>query len=264
MVYTIPNPYFNFFYIPITAMGAEVANNTIKSKYLGFIYTVIGSIISVFLFDLTISYPILFLFFVFFYSILLYMIALYWVKNLFAPVPLILSLAIYSLVYGQVSTDFYVALNNSLFTLIAMVVIVGALILFPQSYYYRCWLRSFILLLKQILNNFYLIKQNEEVKIEPVQGHLMHVVKYANLLPRKMPTFTILKINLILNEVRLSSCVVDQKQFKISSNETETMIAGLKRLITAAEHEKACTIEPEYNYLLAKLITTWNTLCIRL
>ena len=114
MLYTIPNPYFNFFYIPITAMGAEIANNTIKSKYIAFVYTVIGSIISVFLFDLTISYPIFFLFFAIFYSILLYMVALHWVKSLFAPVPLILSLAVYSLAYGQISTDLYIAINHKL------------------------------------------------------------------------------------------------------------------------------------------------------
>ena len=264
MVYTIPNPYFNFFYIPITAMGAEIASNTIKSKYIAFIYTVIGSIISVFLFDLTISYPIFFLFFALFYSILLYIVALHWVKNLFAPVPLILSLAVYSLAYGQISTDFYIAINNALFTLIAMIVIIAALILFPQSYYYRCWLRSFILLLKQILNNFHLIKREEEIKIEPVQGHLMHLVRYSNLLPRKMPTFTILKINLIINEIRIRSCVIDQKQFKINSNEVEIMLDGLKQLISAAEHEKTCKLKPEYNFLLTQLIVTWNNLCIRL
>ncbi len=263
MVYTIPNPYFNYFYIPITAMNAEVAGNTIKAKYALFLYSIMGAIISAFLFNLTISYPLLFLFFVFFYSVTLYIIGLYWIKSL-VPIPIILSLAVYSLLYGEVSTDFYIAFNNSLVTLVATVTIIACLILFPKKYYFKAWLRSLLLLLKQILGNFKLIQQNLEIQIEPVQGHLMMLAKFANMLPRKLPIFTILKINLLVNQLRLISCVTDQKDFAIEPQILENIINNLSRLIYAIEQKESCIINEQNHEVLNKIMLTWNKLCLKI
>lgn len=264
MVYTIPNPYFNYFYVPITAMNAEIVGTTPKAKYILFFYTVIGAIISVFLFDLTVSYPIFFLIFVFFYSIALYLMALHWIKNLMVPVPLILSLAVYSLVYGQISTDFYIALNNALITLLATVIITACLILFPKRYYFRAWMRALLHLLKQIQGNFKLIQHNMEIQIEPVQGHLMMLAKYAKFLPRKLPIFTILKINLLVNELRLISCVTDQKLFKMEQQTLEHVINRLNKLITAIEQKQKCQIDQCDYPLLYQIISTWNNLCLKM
>ncbi len=260
MVYSIPNPYFNYFYVPITALSAEVIGDSVKSKYLLFVYTVVGSIISVFLFNILIAYPLVFLFFVFFYALALYMLALHIMKNLIIPIPIILSLAIYSLVYGQINTEFYTALNNSLITLLAMAVIMAAMLLFPLSYYFRAWLKAFVLMLRQILNNFELVLQREELKIELVQPHLIMMFKFAHLLPRKLPTFNILKINLLMNELRLLSAVSQ----KLTHAEIEYMVSGLHRLIHAVENTEQCPSYMSNPKLLNRVIATWNSLCYRI
>lgn len=264
MIFTIPNPYFYYFYLPLTAMGAEVIGDTIKAKYWLFFCTVIGSIIAVFLFNLTMHYQIFFLFFAFFFATFLYLGGIYLKGQMLVPVPLILSLAVYSLQYGMINTNFYAILNNSLTTLLAMLIIMAALLFFPQSLYFRLWLRSYILLLKQILGNLLLIQDNQEVKIEPVQGHLIHLVRFSNMLPRKLPIFTILKLNILVNELRVISCVTDQKTIKINSHELQTLITNLHILISQVEKEQYCTLPSENNLLLTKIINTWNQLCQRL
>lgn len=260
LVYTIPNPYFNYFYIPITALSAEVVGDKIKSKYLLFFYTVIGSIISLFLFDVTVIYPLVFLFFVFFYTMALYFAAIHLTKNLVITVPLILSLAVYSLVYGQINTNFYQALNNSLITLLAMIVIMASMLFFPLSYYFRAWVRAFCLMLKQILSNFESLRNNEILKTELVQTHLIMMHRFANFLPRKMPTYNILKINLLMNDLRLRSSVTVNQ----SLSEIEDMITGLRRLISAVEQSKECPTYVTNPKSLNKIISTWNRLCCKI
>jgi hypothetical protein len=260
MVYTIPNPYFNYFYVPMTAISAEVIGDSVKNKYLMFFYTSIGATISAFLFNITIIYPLFFLFFVFFYSLGLYLIAINFMKNLLVPVPIILSLAIYSLLYGEVSTDFYIALNNSLVSLLAIVVIMASLLFFPLSYYFRAWLRAFVLMLKQILGNFEMIRDNEEIKIELVQPHLIMMVRFARLLPRKLPIFNILKINLLMNDLRLLSSIPKHQ----TNTEIEDTIIGIRRLIEAVEKNEACPAYVSNPNFLNKIINTWNGICYRI
>ena len=256
MVYSIPNPYFNYFYIPLTALGAEIVGVTVKHKYLLFFYTVAGSIISVFLFNITIIYPLVFLLFVFFYSLTLYLLAIHVSRNLLVPVPLILSLAVYSLSNGQINTNFYIALNNSLITLLAMLVIMVSMLFFPLSYYLRAWLRAFRLMLKQVLANFELILRNEQ-DTELIQPHLLMMVKFARLLPRKSPRFNILKINLLMNDLRLISSV-EQSCSKV---DIEQMITGLRYLINAVEANQECPLNISHEPLLIKIIMCWNKLC---
>lgn len=264
LAYTIPNPYFNYFYLPITAMGAEVLGETLPEKYLLFIYTIIGSIVAVFFFSVIRSYPFLFLFFVFSYSLFLYYIALNLTQKMFVPVPIILSLACYSLVYGQVNPNFYAALNNAAVTLVAAVAIMASLLLFPRSYYLRSWLRAFILLLQQILDNYTLIAKNQEIKIQPVQGNMVRLAKYANMLPRRLPIFTILKINLLMDDLRLLSCVTDQKIIKIDQKSLNLIMTNLHHFILAVKKEKPYHLTENDSLLFAQIVAAWNSLCSKI
>ncbi|MBP9742577.1 MAG: hypothetical protein KBD37_04380 [Burkholderiales bacterium] len=264
MIFTIPNPYFYYFYIPITAMGAEAAGETIRAKYYLFFYTLIGAIVTVFLFHLTYSYRLFFLFFAFFLAILLYLGALRLKNQMLVTVPLILSLATYSLLYGSINTNFYAILNNGLTTCIATIIVIASLILFPQSLYFRIWLRAYLLLLKQILGNFLLIQDNKEVEIEPVQGHLIQLVRFSNMLPRKLPTFTILRINLLINKLRVISCAADQKLIKLTPDMLQSLIYNLQVLIAHVEREESCKLTIDNNLLLSKLVVSWNNLCLKL
>lgn len=264
MIFTIPNPYFYYFYIPITAMGAEVAGETIEAKYRLFICTLFGAIVGVFLFNITNSYKIFSIFSSFFFAVALYLGALHIKRQMLVIVPLILSLSVYSLQYGQINTNFYAILNNGLTTLLAMVIIVAALILFPQSLYFRVWLRAYILVLKQIHGNLILIKQNQEVEIEPVQGHLIQLVRFAKMLPRKLPIFTILKINLLINELRVISCVADQKLIQIPKNELDSLITNIGILISSVELEQKCKLPENDNLLVGRIVASWNSLCLKI
>ena len=264
LIYTIPNPYFNYFYLPITALAAEIEGETLADKYLLFIYTVVWATIGAFCFSVLRSYPFFFLGFVFFYSCSLYFIVLSLTKKMFFAVPIVLSLASYSLVHGQVNTDFYVALNNSLVTLVALVGIIFALTLFPRSYYFRIWLRAFILILEQILQNYNLIANNKAAKIDLMQSNRLRMLKYAYMLPRKMPTFSILKINLLVDNLRILSCVTDQVNIQITNNSLNLLRHNLQYFIEAVKEERQYFEVDNDNYILSKIINSWNYLCLKI
>lgn len=264
MLYTIPNPYFNYFYLPLIAMTISVTGETLKAKYLLFFYTVMGAVLTVFIFSLTAIYPIIFIFIVFFLSLGFYLITIHFFKSNIVPVPVILSLGIYSLVYGQINTDLDIALNNAFITMLAMLIIMCALLFFPKSYYFRVWLRAYILLLKQILGNLRLVQRNEEVKIQVVQGHLVQLVKYARMLSKKMPTFTILKINFLVNELRVLSCTIDQHIVHMPDEELKSLIHNLSQYVHAVEQEKQCVLKNNGNRVLADMQNSWNYLCSKI
>ncbi len=264
MIYDVPHPYFNFFYLPLTALTAEMAGETVKSKYWLFFHATMGSIIAVFLFNILAPYPIFFAFFVFLYSLLHYIIALHYIKNIFLPIPIVLSLAIYSLAYGEIYTDAYMAFNNALVSLVAMIIIIGALVLFPCYYYLKAWRRAYILLLKQILNNFVITKNNQpnqSIATGAIQGHMIKVVKYSRLLSHRFPIFSILKTNFLVNDLRVLSCVIDQDVIKATPQELDSLINNLHLLIVAIVKKSPCMVSNEKNGTLQKMIHSWNYLC---
>jgi hypothetical protein len=260
MIYGVSNPYFNFFYLPLTALTAEMVGETKKSKYWLFFHVTMGAIIAVFLFNILVPYPLFFVLFVFVYSFLHYIIALHVIKNIFFPIPIVLSLAAYSLVYGEINTDIYIALNNALISLIAMFVIMAALLLFPSYYYFKAWWRAYILLLKQILENLNHVQNNQPITTL-VRGHFIKVIQYSQMLSRKFPIFSILKINVLVNELRIFSSVIDQEEVKIDSNDLNSLIANLNFFIESVEKKSLCSVSNEKNRALQKMIYSWNYLC---
>ena len=205
-IFSIPNPYFYYFYIPITAMAAEVLGDTIKKKNVLLFYCILWSVISAFLFDIMSITPF-FPIFAFFYSILLYLIAIKSRMHTIVIAPVALSLGAYSLLYRDVNTSFYVILNNCVNTFVAMAIVFAALAFFPRSYYYRLWLRSLLLLINQILEHLSLMVARKKIIFNPVKGHTTHLVRYAAMLPRTFPLRSIWKINLLMNQLHLIVCV---------------------------------------------------------
>ena len=98
---SIPDPFFFYFYVPLTCFTAEIAGTTLKDKYKFLFFTIIGSIISIFLFGVFSTYKTWFAFFVFFYSAALYSIAIHTLKTTLVVVPLILGLASFSLIFSK-------------------------------------------------------------------------------------------------------------------------------------------------------------------
>lgn len=263
LFFNIPDPYFFYFYLPITAMSAEVVGTHIYDKYLMFICAVVGSSAMIILFYIVNPHPLFFLLFSFVSTSMLYLLILKLKKSMLFTVPIILSLAAYSLLYVDLYLDLYAIINNTITTLVAMGIILGALILFPLSYYYRLWLRAFYLLTKQCLDNFMLSHDHSRVNTSAVQGHSIHLIQFAQMLPRHLPVYTILKINLLINRVHMISCVIGHNNSETVSNEVQLTIQNLRLLLVAINREERCSLivgDP----IMSKLILSWNDLCSRL
>jgi hypothetical protein len=237
MFFDIPNIYFYYFYLPITAMTAETLFDRIEDKFKGFIYTMLGSSMMVLLFNSIRPYPFYFLFTVFICTILFYILAIHWKRMILPLVPIILSLATYSLLYSNLNTNFNMIINNMITTLFALIIIVSALILFPLSYYYRSWLRAFVLLLQEIIDNLCMIYEKKRIEISLIQGHTKHMVTFANMLPRQLPTRTILKINLLVNQLHLASCVDRSPFTEMSQDELQSLINEMIGFIESVRHD---------------------------
>ena len=264
LFFYIPNPYFYFFFVPISAMNAEVIGLSIKSKYKLFIYAGLGSCGIIFLFNLLKPYPAFFLLFGFVATLFLYGFVLRKRSEMMVLVPIILSLAAYSLLYGAENNDFYAVFNNAVTTLISMMIILGALVLFPLSYYYRLWLRALSLLLQECLDNFVLLHEKKHVNTLSVQGHTMHLFQFSQLLPRSLPVYTILKINLLINQLHLMGCVASPDDFSTDPSELQRTIQGIHALLRSIKKEESCPFMAVGNPALSHLIRSWNYLCLKL
>lgn len=262
-IFSIPNPYFYYFYIPITALAAEVVGETLKRKNLLLFYCILWSAISAFLFDffsVTPLFPIL----AFAYSFLLYLIAIHSRMHTVVIAPVALSLGAYSLLYREINTSFYIILNNCLNTFIAMAVVFAALAFFPRSYYYRLWLRALLLLITQIIEHLSLMVTHQRIIFDPVRGHTTHLVRFSRMIPRTFPLRTIWKINLLMNQLHLLVCVTEADTIMMNSEKINLFIQKLYVFKHAVEEERPCDLAATPWVILNKLVHSWNYLCLKL
>lgn len=256
-IYNLPHPYFYFFYIPLTAIAADVTTTVIKEKYTFYVFTILGTCFAVLLFNMFKPYPLYFYLSLFVTSMLLYYCVLNKEKKLLPFIPIILSLASYSLVYTSISQNIKMMILNISITCLAMLVIIGGSLLFPLSYYYRAWLRAFLLNCKDILNILQKISSGEKLEFSIRQEHLRSMVTFAEMLPKRFPTFTVLKINLLLQELYFN-CI-----YRVGSDSQELVILqkNIKLLINAIENEEPCTLLYSNEPTLNKITQAWNRLC---
>ncbi len=270
-IYTIPNPYFYYFYIPLTAFAAEVAGNTLSEKYLFYFYTVIGSIITIFLFGVISSYKSIFVIFVFFYSLFIYLIAVYKFKNIFIPAPIILSLGAYSLIYGLNDSNFYIALNHALQTIVAMIIVFIGLLFFPKYYYFCIWRNGFDDVLTKIEELTAQISQGNHITIPIIPGTII-MERYSKMLSSRTKKFSILKITLLSFDLVMSVSYLASFQNQLRA----PYIIFLHRYILALkeaykkrmplsinEHDLQIFNETHELKVLHQLILSWNYLCYK-
>lgn len=262
-IFSIPNPYFYYFYIPITAMAAEVVGDTIKKKNLLLFYCIWWSVISAFLFDILSITPF-FPIFAFFYSFFLYSIAINSRMHTIVIAPVALSLGAYSLLYKDINTSFYAILNNCLNTFIAMAIVFAALAFFPKGYYYRLWLRALLLLISQIIEHLSLMVARKNIIFNPVRGHTTNLVRFASMLPQTYPLRSIWKINLLINQLHLIVCVTESETIVLESEKIKLFIEKLHVFKRAVEEEQPCELAETPWGILNKLISSWNYLCLKL
>lgn len=268
-IYTVPNPYFYYFYIPLTAFMAELAGNTLAEKYLLYFYTMAGTILAVFCFGLFSTYKIFFVFFTFFYALLIYFTASYKFKTMLIPAPIILSLAVYSLIYDNTNSNFYIALNHALQTLVAMLVIFAGLFVFPKKYYFSIWRRAFYDVLITLENLSGKICRGE-ISQMPIVGGTIIMERYSKLLSPRIKFFSVLKITLLTLELTMamSYLVAFQKQIRIEYVNILHRYLGILAM-ACAKQQAVTIIDTELPIFsttyelktLHQLLLSWNYLC---
>jgi len=184
-------------------------------------------------------------------------------------IPLILSLAVYSLIYTNQDNNFYVALNHVLQIIVAMLVIFAGLSIFPKKYYLAIWHRA----LCQVLINMEILTEKickGEVKTVPIFPSIIIMERYSKMLSRKMKYYSILKITLLAFEIimSLSYLVAFKKNVKIQYIKLFHHYLLLirdacikKEAIVIKTRELAFFNETHELKVLYQLILSWNYLC---
>lgn len=267
---SIDNPYFYYFYAPITAFTVEAAGTTLKEKYLLLLYTLLGSILSIFLFGVLSVYNVFFIFFVFFYSLALYFLVLHNFRKMLVIVPLILSLASYSLIYGvEADSNFYLAINNALYTLAATVVIFSGLFLFPKRYYFEIWERAFFEVITGLESLSAKICKGE-VKTIAIFSGIIVMERYAKMLPKNIKCYSILKITILTFELILTMSYLLSFQKQLRKEYVVVLNHYLARLCNACKSRQPVLLsrqelsafnETHELRILYQLILSWNYLC---
>ncbi|MCL9684872.1 FUSC family protein [Legionella maioricensis] len=268
-IYTVNNPYFYFFYVPITAFTAELIGNTLEEKYLFLFFTIMGTALSIFLFGVLSVYKTFFAFFVFFYSALLYYIVIHKLKRMLPLVPVILSLAVYSLIYVNSDNNFYIALNHVLQIIVAMLVIFLGLFIFPKTYYLSIWRRAFY----QVVVNLETLSKKiceEEVKTIPIFSGIIVMERYSKMLSKKIKYYSIIKITLLAFELIMSISYLASFQKKIKIQYIKIFHHYLIILRNACLKKEKIVLKPQELALfnethelrvLYRLILSWNYVC---
>ena len=256
-VFNIPNPYFFFFYLPLTAYAADITTNSIRDKYIFYIHTILGTCIAITLFNMFKPYPLFFYISVFVTSVLLYFYALNKQRMILPFIPIILSLASYSMLYPEISQNIRMLLANIWLTILAMLIVLGGNLLFPLSYYYRAWLRAFLLNCRDILNILNRLAEGEKVEFSIRRDHLRSMLTFSKMLPFNFPSFTVLKINLLLQDLYFD-CIY---KLNINSVNLESLQRNIRQLIIAIENEQPCTLVTSDEATLNQIVNSWNRLC---
>lgn len=260
-VYCLPNPYFYFFYLPLTSMSAEVMMPEIKKKYQVFVLTTLITCAIAFAFNAFYYIPEFYLFVVFGLTFALYMLAHRVYPILLPLVPIILSLGSYSLLYPALNVSAEAMLRNLSVTVLSTVIIVGALLLFPLSYYYRCWLRAWQFLLRDLLDNLEKTLGNIPFESSIRHEHLKQMTVFADCLPYKMPTFSVLKINLLMSRLFLRYSVTTKAAKHLPQGELEKFISNVRDLIDAIDQQTLCSLTFKQDKDFISIINSWERLC---
>ncbi len=268
---SIPQPYFYYFFVPLTCLNAEIVGSTIQEKYLFLLVSLLGSAVTIFLFGVFSVYKTFFVFFVFFYSATFYYLFILKYRRMLTVVPLILGLGSYSLIDVDADANFYIALNNALQTIVAIGVIFAGLYLFPNTYYLAIWRRAFCDVMMS-LETLCINICHEDVKNIGICPGIVVMKRYSKMLPRKTKSYSTLKITLLTFELvmSMSYLISFQKQYRLEY--VKVLHQYLERLRVACKTQEPVILKPQECSLLTgtrelwvlyKLILSWNYLCTK-
>jgi len=192
--YSINNPYFYFFYIPITCLSLETLGETNIEKAKIYFLSVLWSAIGVAIFSLTANHPVLELGVVFTFSLGVYYVFIKCYPHPLISAATILSLSAYGLNYQNL--NLYKVGNNFGITMLAAVIIVVVLNLFPKKMYLQIWCRIFCRSLS-LANNLSLAQRPQDealqiFKLFPLLLRYARISKQTNLIKTTLSLQTFL------------------------------------------------------------------------
>ncbi len=266
VIFSLPNPFFYYFFVPLNMILAETLGFDLKEKYLFFILAMLLSTFSIFCFGLLSTFKLLFVFFVFIYTLLFYFILLSHLRQILLMAPLILSMASYSLLY-QGNHDFYLALNHVFLALFAMVVMLIGLWFFPKTYYLSIWRRALIEFFRhlQVLLECVI---HQHLKTPPLVPAALTMKRYAAMLPKSMHYFSVLKITLLSFDALMEVSYLAALNQTLPVAEFECLNVFITRTITAIKTKQPVSFSQyELDELsrfksLSSIIVSWNYLCL--
>jgi hypothetical protein len=268
---SMTQPYFYYFFVAITCLNAEVAGNSLKQKYQVYIFSMVGAMLFIFIFDVFSIHPLLFLCVVFIFSAGLYYFILCKYNYLLPAAPLILGLASYSLLYVDVdrTSSLYAALNHSMQIFFALSVVLLGLLVFPKSFYYAIWRRAFCDVMNQLASITENIIKNETRTISISTGIIM-MERYAMMLPKDKKCFRRLKITRLTSQLVFSMSYLLTFRQLLNIDSMRRMhhyfvilsdVCKTDQPIAITENEKAHFYETKELEVMYRLILSWNSLC---
>lgn len=272
VIYFISNihsPYFYYFYVAFIAFSAEIIGNTLKNKILFLCLTLLGSAVSIFLFDLLLPYRFFFIMFAFVYSAALYFLVIQTKKSMLPIVALMLGLAAYSLIYKQTNTNLYVAFNHFLQTILALLIMLIGLLLFPKTYYLAIWRRAFLATLT-FLEDAATMIEKQEVTVFPACPSMAIMDRYRKMLPTNARFYSVIKITLLTFDLIMYQAYLISFKQRLRIEYVLVFRRYIKRLRIACQKRKPLLItkkerdllnETHALRILVKIIHSWNYLC---
>jgi hypothetical protein len=258
-IYGIENPYFYFFYIPITCLSLELLGETIYEKTKIYLQAIFWSSLGVVLFNLSANHPILELIITFSFSMFVYH---FFINNY--PYPLIssatiLSLAAYSLNYENL--DFYNLLHNFSITLFAGIIIAFILNIFPKNIYLKIWYRIFLHSIQLTIELLETPSSSEKkiylLSLFPLQ------LRYARMYKKKH--ITLLKTSALLQAL-INNLIAISTYPELFLENKENLKKNIIILFKNINQYTACTFDVSKKsntslILLHKIIKQWNQIC---
>jgi hypothetical protein len=139
----------------------------------------------------------------------------------------------------------------------------ASLVLFPLSYYYRLWLRALRQSCQGLLDDFIWIQNQQVIDIPVFQESMKYMMRFSNMLPRKLPVYTILKINLLVHQVQVQRDMLARQRLSMPTEDLVLLIQNLKCLTAAIDQETHCELIVVNDLNFIKLINAWNYVCSR-
>lgn len=257
--YAVENPYFYYFYVPMTCLSLEVLGGTVMEKNRLFMYGVFWSALAILLFGLCAHHPVLELIVIFVFSVFIYQHFIAYYQYPLISAATVLSLAAYSMNYHNI--DFYMVWYHFGITIFAGTIVFAVLNLLPSKIYFLIWYRIFSQNLTLVLRLFQ--AQGDRQLAMKILASFPLQLRYARMPQQK-------RVNLLKLSARFHELVENLVAMVLFSEYFFENHQALQKNLSYLSHHvnqrTPCLLElfersNATEELIYKIAKDWNTLC---